>query len=115
MARETVRVRLDQIEAFLPAMAVQVEALRLLFGMLMDFDLDRSDDLGGEPLVVPIAQTLEAMLDAADPEATEPGAQIKVEAIAAALRIIGPIETEEVDIEIGAPNISPGPGAANDD
>lgn len=115
MARETIRVRLEQIEAFLPTMAVQVEALRLLFGLLMDFDMDRSDDQGGEPLVVPIAQTLEAMLDAADPEATEPGAQIKVEAIAAALRIIGPVESEEFDVDVEDPDIPPGPGAANDD
>lgn len=96
-------------------MAVQVEALRLLFSLLLDFDLDRSDDLGGEPLVVPIAQTLEAMLDAADPEATEPGAQIKVEAIAAALRIIGPVESEEFDMDIEDPDAPPGPGPANDD
>ena len=99
--REPVRVRLDQIEALLPPLAVQVEALRLLVGLFLDVDFGRTVETEVEPMLFEILERLEDRLDEIDPDTEDPVEQIQLAAIAAAVAIADRGETVDIELDDG--------------
>lgn len=102
--RHTARVRLDEAEEAISLMLIQIEALRLLFSLLLDFDLIRVEEGLSEPHLLAIEDALVEMLEQADPDADDPMEVVRAAAISSALRLIGR-ET---------PSSSAGGGPAND-
>lgn len=110
IGKETARERLDRIEAVLPTVLVEIEALRLLFGLLLDFDFVRTDETAVEAFMFDIQSVLEDMLDEADLGTADVAEQIRIAAIASAMVIANRGQSVEVDIEVDN-----GQEPANDD
>lgn len=103
--RHTVRARLDEVEEAISVMLIQIEALRLLFSLLLDFDLVRIEEGLEEPHLLAFEDALAEMLEQADPDSEDPTEAVRAAAIASALRL--------VDRE--SPADGRGDGPANDD
>ncbi|RRN64666.1 hypothetical protein [Caulobacter sp. 602-1] len=86
--------------------------MRILFQLLIDFDLHRTNGTEVEPLLFEIQGALEDMLDELDPDTEEIAEQIRLAAIASAMLIADRGESEVVDIEV---DDAPHGGPANDD
>lgn len=86
--RETVRARLDEIEDAISLMLIQIEALRLLFSLLLDFDLVRIEEGLEEPHLLAFEDALAEMLEQADPDSEDPTEVVRAAAIASALRLV---------------------------
>lgn len=110
VARETHRERLDRIEALLPVVLVEVEALRILIGLLLDADFHRQEGATFEPFLFVVQDALSDMIEEIDPESDDVSEQIRLGAVMSAMLIADRGESEVVDIEV-----DDGEPAANDD
>lgn len=108
--KETHRERIDRIEALLPTVLVEIEALRILFGLIIDFDFIRTADTTSQPLLFEVQAALEDMLAEIDTDTEDVSEQIRLSAICSAMLIADRGESEVVDIEV-----DDGETAANDD
>lgn len=86
--RETVKTRLDEIEEAISLMLIQIEALRLLFSLLVDFDLVRIEEELDEPLLLAIEDALVELQEQSDPDSDDPREVVRAAAIASALRLV---------------------------
>lgn len=101
VARETARERLDRIEALLPTVLVEIEALRLLFGLLLDADFSRTVETDIRPIVFEILERLDDRLEELDPDTEDVAEQIHLAAIAAAVVIADRGETVDIEVDDG--------------
>lgn len=101
--RQTARVRLDEAEEAISLMLIQIEALRLLFSLLLDFDLIRVEEGLSEPHLFAFEDALVEMLEQADPDADDPMEVVRAAAISSALRLVDRSALEEV-VENGPAN-----------
>lgn len=93
--------RLARIEGALPPIFVEIEALRLLVGLLLDIDFGRTIDTEVEPMVLELLERLEDRLDEIDPETDEMAEQLKLAALAAAIAIADRGETVDIEVDDG--------------
>jgi hypothetical protein len=102
----TAKQRLDRIEAIITPVLVEISALVVLFKLLLDFDLDRCEDDGGDPFRFLMEEQIEEDLRTIDLDTLEGDTEVWMigASLLAALRILTPEPDEE-----------PEPGANEDD
>lgn len=101
--RETVKTRLDEIEEAISLMLIQIEALRLLFSLLLDFDLIRVEEGLAEPHLFAFEDALVELQEQSDPDSDDPREVVRAAAIASALRLVDRSALEEA-AEVGPAN-----------
>lgn len=93
--------RLDQIEEVLTPVFVEIEALRLLFGVLLEIDFERAIATDADPVMLEMLDRLEAMLGQIDPDTEDVAEQIRMAALAAAIVVADRGEDVEIEMDDG--------------
>jgi len=93
--------RLDRIEDALPPVFVEIEALRILVGLMLDVDFGRTVETDVEPMIFELLERLEDRLEEIDPGTEDVTEQIRVAALAAAIGIADRGETVDIEVDDG--------------